>query len=144
MYNLNKNEWSVIQFKNIEIVPSCRIYHCGCLCLDNIYFFGGEYLSDQQFDELWKLDLNEKWTNVEFNGNDCPEGRRYATMASKNEFLYLFGGRNEVKRFNDLWQFNTITSCWEEISTKGDIPKARAGHVSVLSENLMWIYGGNK
>eukprot|EP01080_Neovahlkampfia_damariscottae_P011437 gene11437-4604_t len=143
-YNLDTNEWNLIYFENTDITPSCRIYHCGCSCSKDIYFFGGEYLTEVQFEELWKLDENEKWNHIEPKSYYNPLGRRYASLESNNEYLYLFGGRNEEKRFNDLWQFNTLTCCWKEISTDGnEIPKPRASHTSIIKNNTMWIYGGN-
>jgi hypothetical protein len=76
--------------------------------------------------------------------NKNPPPRRYASMSSHLEYLYLFGGRNDSTRFNDLWQFNTLTLRWKLIEHKGDIPNPRASQTSIVNANSMWIYGGNK
>ena len=143
-FNLEKHEWDSILFEKHEKKPSPRKYHCGCLCKNEVYIFGGECGPEKQFNDLWKLDINENWIEMEIKDNLKPKGRRYASIVSYNEYLYLFGGRNDEKRFNDLWQFNTFNNQWNLIKVNGDIPKPRASQTAIVDQNSMWIYGGNK
>jgi Rab9 effector protein with kelch motifs len=114
------------------------------LCGNQIYIFGGEASPETQFQDLWCLDANEVWREIVVKSNKNPPPRRYASMSSHLEYLYLFGGRNDSTRFNDLWQFNTLTLRWKLIEHKGDIPNPRASQTSIVNANSMWIYGGNK
>eukprot|EP01080_Neovahlkampfia_damariscottae_P007840 gene7840-12313_t len=142
-FDLEKNEWTEVHFEKSQVLPSPRKYHCGCTCNNDLYFFGGECTPEQQFNDLWRLDMNEKWCCIIPRNDNIPDGRRYASIVSHLDCLYLFGGRNDEKRFNDLWSFNTFTCEWKLVEGTGDVPKARASQTAVVDQNSMWIYGGN-
>jgi N-acetylneuraminic acid mutarotase len=39
--------------------------------------------------------------------------------------MYLFGGSDNSKYFNELYSFNTFTNQWKLIDTKGQTPSPR-------------------
>lgn len=135
----------------------------------NWWIFGGK--SNQgKFSDLWKFD-GQNWTwvsgNLTANSNsigvkgvgttDSVPGARYAAAAWINsEFhFYLFGGYNaQDMALNDLWIFNG--SIWTWISGTGsasygslgipdsqNLPGARVGMSSWISQDALWLFGGN-
>ena len=55
---------------------------------------------------------------------------------------YIFGGTDQIKIFNDLWEFDFKLKSWKEIKIKENI-SPRCGHLSFISnEKEMIILGG--
>lgn len=57
--------------------------------------------------------------------------------------MFLFGGFGEgglIK--NDVYTFDLHSSTWELQRPDGIKPKPRAGHTSVLFNNMMFVFGG--
>lgn len=67
--------------------------------------------------DLWRYQPKEgKWTKVECNQN--PEGRRGHSMISYKEYIFLFGGIQDVtKEKNDVHIYSPSTSEWKKIHT---------------------------
>ena len=144
-FNLNTNEWNQIEFSKNDTQPSPRRYHCGAVDEKNetIYIFGGNHFTPQKkhFNDLWEL-KNNKWNEIKIIGNKKPEPRRYSAMVSNQEYLYLFGGRNDQKRFKDFWKFNKILNKWIEINAKGDCPNEISAHSLISNGNSLYLFGG--
>ena len=53
-----------------------------------------------------------------------------------------FGGSGGLQSFNDTWSFNISTRKWTELQCTGPIPSFRTGHDAVLTEDVMYVFGG--
>ena len=53
-----------------------------------------------------------------------------------------FGGAG-LFFYNDTWSFDISTQEWTELQCTGSIPSPRAGHVAVLIDDIMYVYGGH-
>jgi hypothetical protein len=64
---------------------------------------------------------------------------------TKGGSVFIFGGRNYERNFDDLYEFNTELLCWNEIPQDGNRPSPR--HSATLSalprRNMFLLVGGN-
>eukprot|EP01080_Neovahlkampfia_damariscottae_P002529 gene2529-3234_t len=114
------------------------------LLLEILCIFGGKnHRRTYQLNDLHRYDLNNnKWEEVDVVG-DKPLPRRYINIVSKDNVIYLFGGRDEEERFNDLWKFDIGSSRWFEINAKGIKPKLRSAQTLNILGNSIYVFGGN-
>ena len=56
--------------------------------------------------------------------------------------IYLFGGKNEDKRVNDLWKFDLKTLQYEKLPAAGDVPAVRNGHTMTYYNDRLYVFGG--
>lgn len=59
--------------------------------------------------------------------------------------MYIFGGSSsESEKLNDLWKYDFAKDTWTEILAEAGVwPRPRSGHVALLHENKMYIFGGS-
>jgi hypothetical protein len=50
------------------------------------------------------------------------------TVDPGSGLVYLFGGRDGGRSFDDLWTFDPVTTTWSELAPAGPAPAARFGH----------------
>lgn len=119
-----------------------------------LYVFGGQ-VEGFFFNDLIAFDLNQlqnpanKWEVLIPNSHEggppegqIPPARTNHTIVSYNDKLYLFGGTNGVKWFNDVWTFDPRANTWTEMDCVGFIPTPREGHASALVNDVMYVFGG--
>jgi N-acetylneuraminic acid mutarotase len=55
-----------------------------------------------------------------------------------------FGGIGDhwQQYYNDTWSFDISTRKWTELQCTGSIPSPRGGHVAVLVDGIMYVFGG--
>jgi N-acetylneuraminic acid mutarotase len=65
--------------------------------------------------------------------------------ASIGPNLVIWGGRDGLEYFNDLWMYNTLTFTWSEMPVFGDLrPIAAEGSCLVVNnEAKIFIFGGS-
>jgi hypothetical protein len=129
-------------------LPRYTEYRCVSSINHKVYVFGGlrrEWPGEPiMTNDLFSFDMEEeKWNFIKPIGSFIPKPRRYSSMVSKDFDLFIFGGRDEEERFNDLWKFNTINERWQEINTMGVKPSPRAAHSMNLKDSSIFIFGGN-
>ena len=71
-----------------------------------------------------------------------PCGRCGHTMNTYKDSLYVFGGYDGKRWLNDLYQFNTQSLVWSQVTITGPSPQPRQYHASATINNLLYIYGG--
>lgn len=119
-----------------------------------LYVFGGQ-VEGFFFNDLVAFDLNQlqnpsnKWEHLVQNSHEggppegqIPPARTNHTIVGFNDKLYLFGGTNGVKWFNDVWSYDPRANAWTEMDCVGFIPTAREGHAAALVNDVMYVFGG--
>ena len=78
-----------------------------------------------------------------------PPQRYGASFSTVSDFSILFGGRDEVKFYPDLWKYQFIVDekdnvydLWTLLNAQGTYPEARAGHSASAQGNYIIIVGG--
>jgi alpha-tubulin suppressor-like RCC1 family protein len=59
--------------------------------------------------------------------------------------VIMFGGYGSSGNKKDLWMYDSILNCWEQITTNGLIPSARSGHAMIWNPTAQKVimFGGN-
>jgi len=70
-----------------------------------------------------------------------PRAGHTATVVGRQ--MYVFGGYYDGWQYlNDLFCFNLDTHTWSPIETTGPVPSPRWGHVTVLVDRRLLVFGG--
>ncbi|KIW19229.1 hypothetical protein PV08_03523 [Exophiala spinifera] len=134
--------------------PSGRYGHTLNILGSKIYIFGGQ-VEGYFFNDLIAFDLNalqnpsNQWEFLIENSTDSlpangkvPPPRTNHTIVSYNDQLFLFGGTNGTRWFNDVWTYSPVTNSWKQEDCIGYIPAPREGHSAALVGDVMYIFGG--
>lgn len=110
---------------------------------EHVYIFGG-FLAYEQIlqNNLIILNLKTKSLTTLNDNSISPEGRFSGTMSAINSKLYLFGGSNSIKLFNDMWIFDTTFSTWKAVTMSGTVPSARYLHAVSSEGDAIVLWGG--
>lgn len=163
--SLKTNTWLKLSphFNRVRgIFPSPRDKFTLWNFKENIFLFGGygpkpEMCLEGTFVEMIGPSEIVGWNNHLF-GLKCnsdpyvwfqpkhkspPSPRAAHACAVINEQCYIFGGRFQNKRLNDLYCFHNENFQWKTITPIGKLPIGRSWHsFDNLSENQLFLYGG--
>lgn len=73
-----------------------------------------------------------------------PEARYGHTATQINEKMYVFGGKNQIQCFNDIWVLNFHSQNWEQQQCQGSPPQERYGHTANLSKLKVYLQSNLK
>jgi hypothetical protein len=137
--------------------PAARCAHSAVLFDDQVYVFGGELATTDQFHhyrDLWCYNIkSKKWREVKPLGLGPTPRSGHRCVVWRN-FMILFGGFYEALRetprwFNDLWVYNFSSNTWRECkySKLATLPDARSGFIFGLNQassnsDTAFLYGG--
>ena len=144
-FDLNEQKWIDIKISKGKS-PSARTQHVGCVFRNELVVFsGGEVASKPVSDEgVHIFNFNDQsWRTIEIDGQ-VPNCRHGHLMINFNDqCIYLHGGMNENKFYNDLWKLDLDARKWTKVKQpKVNIPQARAAHGGIATEKYLYIYGG--
>jgi len=137
---------SWIQMATPPKPPSGRDSQSSVVNLINntVVFFGGKD-SSSVFNNI-SLFLLEKdtWAVAAPAGPLPPKRYSHSAVATAQNMMIVFGGRNGSTYFNDIAVYNMVANKWEQKNATGTIPAARIGHTAVIdsAKNQMVIFGG--
>jgi len=107
-----------------SIAPTARTYHCGVSFKEQLIVFGGGECGKTAVSDSSVYILNpkiKKWISLQLKG-DQPDVRHGHVMINHNdEFVYLTGGMNDSRVYDDLWKLNK----WSIIEIFGYKPPPR-------------------
>ena len=109
--------------------------HASAVVGEHLYVFGGLLGGSLTSDELWRYDGNQ-WNAIQNKGPTWPTRRMHAAMASAEGSLYIFGGwdpyaaNEKIKR--DVWEYNTHTKRWRELTS---MPHTASQHAACVVED---------
>ncbi|GAA5800821.1 hypothetical protein HPULCUR_006260 [Helicostylum pulchrum] len=114
-----------------------------------VLLYGGEPINTG---EMWDpyfyvLHTNSRqWSRVRTKGNLPSERASHSTCISSDGVMYIWGGHYQRKYLNDLCAFNVkeypAKAEWEFIAYENQGPSPRSGHVSIIHDNKLYIFGG--
>lgn len=112
-----------------------------------LFLFGGQ-LNNEYFNDLWKFDLSNfrnpdnQWTRIVPTG-DVPPPLTNHTMTAYNQYLFVFGGQNNILINDKLYCYNSLENQWSICQLKGPsyLP-ALYSHSAAIYGSLLFIYGG--
>lgn len=126
--------------------PGKRSSHGIAVIGDKLYVFGGELIPNQSIDkDLYVFDFNTYTWSIAPAKGDIPKtsclGVRMVAVGTK---LFIFGGRDENRNFNDFYSYDTVNNEWKfltKLDEEGG-PEARTFHSMASDENNVYVFGG--
>lgn len=137
-----------------EGVPKPRGAHASCLVDNSLYVFGGYGgggFARKDFGDLHCLDLDSYvWQELETSG-DAPDPRSgHQLLSVEDRVLYLMGGWNANRQFDDVHVFDIGTKTWSQPeSASGEEnfgpPRWNFAAVAVFAVPFwkIFMFGGN-
>ncbi|KAH0484665.1 MAG: uncharacterized protein KVP18_003806 [Porospora cf. gigantea A] len=135
----------------VRVRPKPRCGHQAVVVRNNMYVWGGEFATVEQFwhySDLWCLDMKSwTWTEVKTTGKP-PQARSGHRMTHWRNHLFLFGGFHDTARetryFNDCYMLNLTTLKWQQLTfpPHSSGPTPRSGSVVVAVDDGVFIHGG--
>ncbi|KAK3920230.1 Rab9 effector protein with kelch motifs [Frankliniella fusca] len=128
--------------------PPQRYEHCAFLpqdLSDRIWVFAGANM-EGNMNDLWELDLaGEEWRALNCSG-DAPGPRTlHTTTAEVSGALMVFGGGSQAAspvEDQTVFKLDPVSRSWTTVSTRGDPPAPRQGHVLVGVGGKLLCHGG--
>jgi len=151
-YNVDDDEWSLIQLDSSSVQPEERNGHSSASLGGSIFIFGG-WDSKQYYNDLWEFNTRDLTWSLLHSGqsNDssyvAPAPRNGHTADFYGGDLVIFGGFKHIPEpvefYNDMWMFSTTTRQWTKVEYKGShLPLPRFSHTSVIYGSSLFIFGG--
>ena len=152
-FNLVSNSWSYsivvkdnnasdTEHGNSSGIPSSRHGHTSVEYNNKMYMFGGKDGNTTYYD-TWEYDLTTTtWTKKALAPSSY--ARYEHTSIIYNGDMYVFGGYDGTNYFNNILKYDITNDTWSEYNdgTSSGTPTARYGHISVIMQNEMIIFGG--
>jgi hypothetical protein len=125
-------------------MPTGRYFHAAEITKQSIYVYGGISNDFKILSDFWIFNTHEqRWSEVEVNGNETPGSIAGHTMTIYGEKILLIGGYKNSSKNSLIWEFNLEKKTWNAIDASGYNPGVIFGHsASLHSSQLIYVFGG--
>ncbi|RIA83176.1 hypothetical protein C1645_834209 [Glomus cerebriforme] len=132
--------WSKLSVQGA--LPLARHGHSVSVIGTKMYVFGGQHVG-RYLNDLVVFDIKTRtsWDFIVPNNQPPPCRSGHVSFAYK-EKIYIFGGIDENKCYNDVWCYDARANTWTELSCTGFIPHARYNHGSTIVDDVIYVFGG--
>lgn len=98
------------------------------------------------FKDIYNLNLSTlAWTKFEDSKNFNTGRYEHACFQSKDKDVYIFGGADQEKNYNDVIKFNiSDKTCEKLISESLNVPSPRTMHCAVTFKDQLLVFGGGE
>ncbi|XP_078533511.1 uncharacterized protein LOC144819544 [Lissotriton helveticus] len=124
-------------------IPCARGGHNLCVVKRKMFLFGGSGSPEAEecLPGMYCFDLGTlTWQKLGTSGI-APRTLKHSS-AVLGENIFVFGGIQHGKVFDDLFMFNTVSHNWIPVKTTGPAPDARYGHAVAVVGEQMYLFGG--
>lgn len=148
------HSWRKIQFISpLGAVTIGRFHSAACIYKSKILIYAGKG-ADSIRSDLLEYDLsNHTWKRVMVakgaQNAEEPPGRWGHTANVIGDYLYIFGGRDAVMQFNELYCFDLVNARWKLLLPSQKlssviVPEPRYFHASVaVGQSIYFLWGKN-
>ncbi|VEU21446.1 DEKNAAC102725 [Brettanomyces naardenensis] len=159
-FNITSQKWTVTAPKGPRpagryghqiAVLNFEVPHQPGRWLSYLYVFGGQ-LEDDYYADIWKFDLTNfrnpdtHWVKIAPHDSGTgfsPPPLADHTMTAFENKIYVYGGTDGHRLYNDLLCFDPLKEEWSKCPLHGSgRPPALQDHAATLYQNLLFIYGG--
>ncbi|ORY40343.1 galactose oxidase [Rhizoclosmatium globosum] len=146
LFEFDAIQWSVVQ-PSSAIQPPPLINHAAIFCnaTQELVLFGGSTSINSLNNAIWKFNIKTNlWTQV-LVVDYSPGFRTLQAFDGVDGKLYVWGGQDSTRNVKgDLWQFNILTSQWQQYSLNSVTPSGKYGSVMRIVNNTnLLLFGGN-
>eukprot|EP00392_Amoebophrya_sp_AT5.2_P017105 g17421.t1 len=128
--------------------PSARNNHSTAVVDQKLMVHGG-HDGNKWLADMYVLDTNVdgmyeklKWKQANTSGNP-PAARACHTLTRLGWKLYMFGGYDGAKCFNDMDILDLETLTWMHPTLTGTLPQARNAHTMTVIGAHLYLFGGH-
>ena len=129
-----------------SIKPCARTIHVGTSYKDQLLIFGGGKNGRSPVEDQNVYIFNptrQKWVSLNINGAKPNARHGHVMINYQDDLVYVHGGMENEKIFDDMWALNLRSMSWNEIEPKSSTrPKARAAHGGISVNKNLYIFGG--
>ncbi|CAA7018484.1 unnamed protein product [Microthlaspi erraticum] len=124
--------------------PGPRCSHAIAVVGDKIYSFGGELIPNVPIDkDLYVFDIySNTWSIAPATGDIPHLSCLGVCMVAVGSTLYVFGGRDESRKYNGFYSYDTLKNEWKLLTSVEEGPEARSFHSMAADEENVYIFGG--
>ncbi|KAJ2719811.1 hypothetical protein GGI07_004980 [Coemansia sp. Benny D115] len=147
-FNMGNHTWYKVPMKGPPLAG--RKGHSTAPVGSKLYVFGGT--SDGYFfNDLVSFDVRAAaksgphWdftSPLPANPQQAPAPRAGHSCSVYPNSIFIFGGMNSERCFNDLWEYSLDNHTWTLVTPNGATPPARYGHASAVVDDCIVIMGG--
>ena len=110
----------------------------------SIWMFGGiARLDNRSIKDSFRFNVsNNQWIRLSPRG-DIPQARNSHSMVACNGNMYVFGGWDDGRFFDDMYALHSHGTAWSQVHQSATMrPSPRMGHSAVAYRNSMLVFGG--
>ncbi len=139
--DLSLKVWSKIDLTGT--IPQARYKHQALLHKHKLYIIAGMGLSNKMFGDVFAMNLLDYSSDC-ISITSIPDGIIGHSANIYNNSFYIFGGaiKNRARR-SQLWKYSISSNLWTPVTNKGEDPRPRDFHTSVLADGFIIIFGGS-
>lgn len=141
-YSTSENTWKLME---VKLKPSARFHHRCLVKGDDMILFGGVSEKMKSMNDLWIFSFDTKtWKFLDTSGEIPSEKYGFQMFEYKNK-IFVFGGCNQEKGFDEIHSITLEKLKWNKISTHIfplDIHGARVYSSHVIDKDCLYFYGG--
>ncbi|KAH0939932.1 hypothetical protein HID58_007393 [Brassica napus] len=136
-----ENKWVKVGQKGSG--PGPRSSHALTVVGNKVYCFGGELKPTIHIDnDLYVFDLEtQEWSIAPATG-DAPFPCFGVSMVPIGTTIYVYGGRDDTRRYNGLYSYDTLTNKWEMLSPVEEGLPGRSYHSMACDDRNVYVFGG--
>ncbi|GAB4823096.1 hypothetical protein N2152v2_010142 [Parachlorella kessleri] len=152
-------EWEEAVVNTSAPMPKKRRGHSTMLYkgedgVDKIILWGGRTKGQKVLlNDAWEVALtwpNASWTQLtpqQLDSKAVPKPRRgHSTVLiddAPSPQMLMYGGREEVEYFPDMWILDIKAKTWREVNQSGPLPPHRDHHSAAYYEGRLFIWAGH-
>ncbi|CAG8485553.1 26795_t:CDS:10 [Dentiscutata erythropus] len=148
IYILNTvtRQWSKLSIPEKNFLTQ-RHGHSATIIGTSMYIFGGQNFQGIYLNDLIVFDLatiesqNLSWKFIS-PSNCAPPSRAGHVACAYKDNIYIFGGTDGIRCYNDMWCYDTQNNSWSEISLTDFNPLPRCYHKAALVDDVIYVFGG--
>ncbi|KAL0743312.1 hypothetical protein Bca4012_084825 [Brassica carinata] len=135
-------KWTKVEQKGKA--PGLRCSHAIAQVGNKIYSFGGEFTPNVPIDkDLYVFDLKTgKWSIAPATGDIPHLSCLGVRMVSVGTTLYVFGGRDALRKYNGFYSYETTTNVWKLLTPLEEGPTPRSFHSMAADDKNVYVFGG--
>ncbi len=129
-----------------------RYNHQAVVFNGRMWIIGGRDKDYKKLNDVWSFDGKTKTWTQELAHTDNPPATQFTPRHSHQAVVFdgkmwVIGGFDGQKRFNDVWSFDGKTKTWTQELAHTDTPAStqfspRYAHKVIVFNGRMWVMGG--
>ncbi|KAK2964227.1 putative Host cell factor 1 [Blattamonas nauphoetae] len=140
-FNFNSEFWARIPITGCA--PAARSGHSCIVYRDEMVIYGGMGQQQSYWGDIYVFSFEtHMWRFLITPEPSSPRARYRHTAVLHGNHMYIFGGKTDTDRMNDLWRFDFSQGVWKQLDPQGPLPPPREMHTAVVYQNKMIVFGG--